>query len=414
MARKATGQVVERKWKRGRVFALRFSAYGERQYITLGMDSEGWTRKKAEEARENVMADVRRGIWRPPEVETQPDEPKPESTFHEFASEWFATREGEWEQRTREDYKWALSLHLLPFFRGHKLSRITTEEVDRYRAAKVREGLLSANSINKTLTRLSQVLEVAVEYGYLERNPARGKQRRCKGHRPRRASMGAEQVAALLEATTNRDHRAIIATSIMGGGLRSSEVTGLRRRDVDLATCKFRVAKSKTEAGVREVDICPELRDELALYLATVDLAPEDYLFPGREGKRRDRNAVRNRVLYPAIEKANAKLSKQELPTIPDGADGQPRVTFHSLRRTYASLAAEAGVDPAWTATQIGHRSSRFTLDTYTDVHNRSQSAAERIGSLISGSKGTSAFSNGNGSNGAVTENGSRITAEGH
>jgi hypothetical protein len=100
---------------------------------------------------------------------------------------------------------------------------------------------------------------------------------------------------------------------------------------------------------------------------------------------------------------ANAVLSKRELPRIPDGTNGQPRVTFHSLRRTYASLAAEAGVDPAWTAAQIGHASSRFTLDTYTDVHNRSRSAAERIGSLIrNGSKGTGAFSDSNGNgNGA-------------
>jgi hypothetical protein len=35
MARKATGQVVERKRKRGRVFGLRFRAGGERQFVTL-------------------------------------------------------------------------------------------------------------------------------------------------------------------------------------------------------------------------------------------------------------------------------------------------------------------------------------------------------------------------------------------
>jgi hypothetical protein len=72
-------------------------------------------------------------------------------------------------------------------FKNHRLSQITTEEVDRYRTAKVREGILSPNSINKTLTRLSQVLEVAVEYGYLGKNPARGKRRRLKPQAPRRA-----------------------------------------------------------------------------------------------------------------------------------------------------------------------------------------------------------------------------------
>ena len=36
MARRSEGQVVERHWKSGRGYALRFRAYGERQYLTLG------------------------------------------------------------------------------------------------------------------------------------------------------------------------------------------------------------------------------------------------------------------------------------------------------------------------------------------------------------------------------------------
>jgi integrase len=56
---------------------------------------------------------------------------------------------------------------------------------------------------------------------------------------------------------------------------------------------------------------------------------------------------VRRSVLYPAIERANVILGERNVPTIPDGSDGQPRVTFHSLRRTYASLCAEANADPA-------------------------------------------------------------------
>jgi integrase len=84
-------------------------------------------------------------------------------------------------------------------------------------------------------------------------------------------------------------------------------------------------------------------------------------------------------VLYPAIERANGLLASRELPTISED------VTFHSLRRTYASLAAEAGADPAWTAAQIGHARSRFTLDVYTDVRNRRRSHAEGIGALVRG-----------------------------
>jgi hypothetical protein len=72
MARPATGQVVVRERRTGRMFALRFRAYGDRQYVTLGTDAEGWTQQRAEVELQNVLADVRRGVWRPPHPEPAP------------------------------------------------------------------------------------------------------------------------------------------------------------------------------------------------------------------------------------------------------------------------------------------------------------------------------------------------------
>lgn len=181
MARRSTGQVVELERRGGRTFALRFRAYGKRRYLTLGTSAEGWTRGKAEEDLANVLADVRRGIWRPSEPQ-EAVQPTPEPTFHEFASEWLETRRHEFAARTIEDYELALTHHLLPFFKNHRLSEITAQEVDRYKAAKVRERELSKverplsnRTINKTLTRLGQILDVAVRYELIEHNPVKGK-----------------------------------------------------------------------------------------------------------------------------------------------------------------------------------------------------------------------------------------------
>ena len=80
------------------------------------------------------------------------EEPRREPTFHEFASEWLEGRRHELGERTVEDYTWALSIHLLPFFARHRLGAITIEDVDRYRSAKVQEGRLSARSSNKTIS----------------------------------------------------------------------------------------------------------------------------------------------------------------------------------------------------------------------------------------------------------------------
>ncbi len=387
MARASTGTVVERNTTRGKVFAIRFRAYGRREYVTLGRSEDGWTSKKAGQELANVLADVRRGIWRPPESEPVLPAIREEPTFHLFASEWLAGREAEGlARRTTEELRWALTIHLLPHFAGHRLSQITSEEVDRYKRAKVQErdaGLvarpLSNRSINRTLQILSQVLDAAVEYGYISTNPAKGRRRRLKPGSPRRASMTGEQVKALFAAAG--EHRVLLATAIMAGGLRASEVTALRWRDVDLASGWLHVGKSKTDAGVRRVDLAPHLLDELKAWKAASRFSkPDDFVFPTRAGTRRDRNTLRTRILYPAIERANKKLREMGKAPISE------EVTFHSLRRTYASLMAEAGADPRYVMGQIGHRRAEFTLAVYTDVGNRRHAANATLGDLLLGS----------------------------
>jgi len=368
MARKATGQVVERTRSEGRTFALRFQAYGKRRYLSLGTAGQGWTRRKAEDELANVLADVRRGIWRPAQsVEAADDAPAP--TFHEFASEWLATRRHEFAARTVEDYELALTHHLLPFFKDHRLPEITAHEVDRYKAAKVREreqGIverpLSNRTINKTLTRLGQILDAAVRYDLIEHNPVKTRVEKLKETEPKRARLTGEQVQALLRAAG--PHRALLATAIMAGGLRISELTHLRWRDLDLHEGLLNIAASKTAAGVRQVVLEPEL---VQLLLEHKDVAewtePNDFVFAGRiREKPRERNSVRTRILYGAIEKADEQLAAEDRPPFPDG------ITFHSLRRTYAALRAELGEHPAITAAQMGHRDPRMTLRVYTDV----------------------------------------------
>ncbi len=381
MGRKATGQVVEVDGAKGRSFALRFRAYGKRRYVTLGTAAAGWTLGKAAEELANVLADVRRGIWKPNEPRDQ-REPPPEPTFHEFASEWLESHRHEFAARTAEDYELALSRHLLPFFKDHRLSEITAREVDRYKAAKVQvreEGLverpLSNRTINKTLTRLGQILDAAVRYELIEHNPVKTKVEKLKEAEPKRARMTGEQVQLLLRVAG--PHRALLATAIMAGGLRVSELTHLRWRDLDLHHGVLNVAASKTAAGVRQVVLDPELAQLLREHkLAAEWSQPDDFVFAGRiREKPRERNSVRTRILYGAIEKANESLAAEDRPPLPDG------ITFHALRRTYAALRAELGEHPAITAAQMGHRDPRMTLRVYTDVSG--MEPRTRMGGLL-------------------------------
>jgi integrase len=388
--------VVEKTTARGTSFALRFRALGKRQFLHLGYAAEGWTRTRAEQELQNVLADVRRGIWTPPPDPAATPELREIPTFHEFASEWFEAQKLEGGRKgdglTRAgaaDLKWRLSCHLLPVFASKRLDEITVEDVDRYRRRKVAEGELGTTSINMTLTTLAAILEVAVEYELIARNVAKGKRRRLPAVKPRRTWLDrADHIAALLAAAGQLDvdarachgqRRALLATLVFAG-LRIGEALALAWRDVDLARGVITVRAAKTDAGIRKVAILPALRDELGGYRAGQREASGDALvFGTSNGKPQGATNVRRRVLAKAVELANGQLTAAEVQALPTG------LTPHSLRRTFISLLLEIGENPRYVMGQAGHTTPHLTLAIYAQVMDRRDGESERLKALVNG-----------------------------
>ncbi|HEY5342883.1 MAG TPA: hypothetical protein VIJ66_04405 [Solirubrobacteraceae bacterium] len=178
---------------------------------------------------------------------------------------------------------------------------------------------LSAVSINKTITRLGQILEVALEYELIDRNPARGKRRGLKTTKPTPVWLdSAEHIEALLDAAGALDRvasvkggvrqkggliyrRAMLATFVFAGP-RISELTALRWRDVDLAGSRITIRKSKTDAGMRAGTRGPRLH--------AARVPARDAPRPGRQGaparaRRRRRLAHdRQQRCSDAVERA--------------------------------------------------------------------------------------------------------------
>ena len=411
------GQVVERTWKSGRGYALRFLAYGERQYLTLGLQADGWTRKRAQQELQNILADVRRGTWIAPgrsQTNTH-TQPAGEPTFQRFASDWLRDRQGEVAERTNEYHHWALDHHLLPYFATWRLAEIDIEAVDGYRRHKIgqaehrrtaiaraqtrkhasetaTESLprpLSASSINKTLDVLQAILALAVEYGHLPANPAAGRRRRLKPPARRPVHLdSAEQIRALLDAARQLDNqpvwripdrRAIVATLVLAGP-RAHELSHLRWRDVDLANGRLQIGRSKTQAGLREIPLLPLLRDELAAHKANAaNAGAEDPVFPTAAGTMRDKDNLRNRVLAPVVDRADQLLTEREQAPLPRG------LTPHKLRHTFASLLVALGEDPASVMAALGHTDPKFTLRIYTHLMRRDPAERASLKALVNG-----------------------------
>ncbi len=396
MPRPATGQVVIDKRRQSTTFALRFRAYGKRRYLALGTTADGWSKAKAETELQNLLADVRRGIWQPPTTVEIVQAPREIPTFHVFASEWFERQTVEGGRRGnglsaagRDDLQWRLSSHLLPAFASRRLDQITVEEVDRYRLAKVREGNLGATSINKTLTTLAAILETAVEYELIDRNPARGRRRRLPAVAPRRSWLDrADHIAALLDGAGKLDERArvyrgqrrALLAALTFGGLRLGEAQALRWRDVDLERGTITVRAAKTDAGVRVVNILPVLNDELGDHWTRIDPASDALVFCTTTGRRLGATNIRRRVLDKAVKHANAQLATDGFEPLPDG------LTPHSLRRTFASLLFAIGETPPYVMAQMGHTTPNLTLAIYARQMDRRDGEPDRLRTLVEGS----------------------------
>lgn len=411
MARPATGQIVERRGANGDTYrSLRFRSGGRRHTVPLGMVS----RADAETELENVLADVRRGLWRPATIADAPPEIP---TFHEFAEDWWLRNSGQLAPKTQTDYRWRLEGHLIPYFGTLALDAITFDTVERYIAAKLAHGEriraaeaegkpiiehftdsigrerqrkaqpLSPRSLNMTLVLLAAILESAVERELILRNPAKGRRRRAIEHAPRRSYLEtAEQIQAVLDAAGEIDRepmtvpnrRAVVAV-FMFAGLRIGELCALRWRDVDLAAGWLHTG-SKTDAGWRQVKIRGALREALIdLKAATQDAAPNAYVFATPTGRKPSTTKVRTHKLAPAVRRASQRLTEHGAPPLPEG------LTPHSLRRTFCSVLYALGEDPGVVMDEMGHKNEGLALRVYRQAMRRGEDEKAALRALVEG-----------------------------
>ncbi len=437
----AVGAIVKRYRKRDRqhTYGLRVRAYGERFWVPLGTEREGWNDIRAVDTRNEIAALVRRGVWRPPNrFVLDPREKNP--GFHEFSSDWLKRYRWTVKPRSAETAESLLSRHALPFLHDYRIKEIdyallstyVSEKLERNdeidRAAEVgvtlRDGngrprrKLSPRTINMSVDVISRVLNDAVKRGLLPNNPAADRQLRLKVNQRKGNFLEADELLAVIDAAGGIDEpvsrqtlaRAEIARQMRGdrrpwkeiaaelgvaettaiwlagryraearpsarrailatlgcAGLRNSELCYLNIADLDFAHGVFIVRDSKTEAGIRQVNMTPWLRDELLAYRATrPDAQPDEPAFPTRTGGRRDRHNINRRVIAPAVRAANGLRAEHHDQPLPDS------ITAHTFRRTFITLMLEAGAPVPYVQSQVGHEDATTTLNIYAQVLRR-------------------------------------------
>lgn len=278
-------------------------------------------------------------------------------------------------------------------------------------------------TINQALRLLGQILDRAVESEHyvLDRNPIKGRSgvRVKTPGKPPREHLEADEVLSLIQAADLIDQgvspqslaRAKMARELRATGLtwaqvgdamgcaestaiyisrlkprpsaprrrramiimlsltgtRASEHTGLIWARVDHTHGRIVLEDAKTEAGVREIHLSPFVREEFALYKASLPQkpTPADPVFAVRGGGSGDRFNLGRRLKHIAGVAAELR-NDQGLAPMP------ARITPHTFRRTFITLSFQAGKDLVFVQSQAGHADWKTTLNIYTQQSGRS------------------------------------------
>lgn len=168
--------------------------------------------------------------------------------------------------------------------------------------------------------------------------------------------------------------RGAIVSTLGHSGVRVSELCALKIGELrlhDPGRARFLVTDAKTETGIREVEMSPELVEVILAHIDRLrrygrSTTPEDYLFQNNKGRRTSRQSI-NKVLTEATVAASETLCQHGFPAL-------PHTTPHSMRRTYISIALLANnFDVLWVMKQVGHADSKMTLEVYAQLQQRAR-----------------------------------------
>jgi len=276
-------------------------------------------------------------------------------------------------------YAEIVRLRILPEIGGVTLSRLTPVHVQSLLTSLENKGV-SPRGRQVTYDRLHRALAQAVRWGLVPRNVCDAVTR-PRAPRPTMRVLTPEQVTTLLAAAREDRFHALYVLAVTTG-LRQGELLGLQWDDVDLASAVLHVRHAlhevagrlwldqpKTTRARRTVDLpavaVAAMRDHQARVLAKG--RPHDFVFCDTQGGPVRKSNLVRRSFLPLLKRA-----------------GLPRIRFHDLRHTAATLLLLQGVHPKVVQERLGHSQISITLDTYSHVlPSMGREAAAKLDALL-------------------------------
>lgn len=330
------------------------------------------TKKQAEELLIKLSHDLQQGTYIAPN----------DMTFGELLDRWLdihgkqnlaKTTYAIYASHIRKHIKPELGAIQVTKLKAFHLQQFYSKKLEGGRADK-KDGGLSPKSVVGIHKVISSALKVAVTWELVAKNVAETISPPRVPETPQE-TWTADHAQAFLRAIDGHRLRPLYVLAI-ATGMRRGEILGLRWQDIDWNKGTIQIVQSmvatpdgqiitdtKTSSGRRSVVISGGLlallkehqekcREEAAVLGTTKGHAPNgnQLVFTSERGTPLNpRNLLRH--FYSACERA-----------------GVPKIPFHALRHTHATIMLKQGVHPKIVSERLGHSRVGVTLDIYSHV----------------------------------------------
>lgn len=320
-------------------------------------------------------------------------------TVNDVYDMWVQLKKG-LKENTFQNYIYMYEQFVRDDLGQHKIVTLKRSDIRRYYNRLIDERCLKIATVDNLHTVLHQVLDMAVEDGYLRNNISDNALKELKQSRnlfteKRKALTIQEQDIFLnfLKDSNMYQHWYPIFALMIGTGLRVGEATGLTWKDVDFESntisinhtlvyfnhskggCYFGVNTPKTRAGERTVPMIESVRDALLqekTYQEECEITCNvgidgftDFIFINRFGNVQHQGTL-NKALRRIIRDCNQEILDKAK------KDNQvillPRFSCHTLRHTFTTRLCESGINIKVIQSVLGHADISTTLDIYADV----------------------------------------------
>jgi len=323
-----------------RFFQHRYNFLGRKQCISLGE----FPAVSVQDARLRVN-EHKALLARDKDPAAERGKVRDDLTFEDFARQHYLPY-AQAHKQTWENDRTQIEKRLNPVLGKLRLHAITARDVSLVHAKE--KERTTACTANHLLTTLKRMLNLAVKWGMLEKNPASG-QEKFKEKPLQEKYLSKDQLSRFLKALNEGDDHLSVAAIrlLLFTGCRRGEIVSLRWEQLNLEEDRIFLLETKNGRS-RTVHLntkAKEVLEELSAQRDHVSRTRDsEFVFPSRQGTKKGHLFdLRN-----PFEKA-CKLA---------GIEG---LHLHSLRHSFASLAVMSGASLYDVQKLLGHQDPKMT-----------------------------------------------------